>query len=90
MEEERIKNLEAKIKSQAEHIKLLQDCDDSSTDVISKMDDEIKILEKRIEHLKAVITAQKQTIRNQGAGCEERNNVLCGVKEVIDKYFGDA
>ena len=79
---DRIEQLETEVKSQTEHIKLLNQCDDSSTEVIGKMDDEIRIL-------KDVIERQKQTIRNQGAGCEKRHNVLCGVKEVIDEYYGD-
>ncbi len=48
-----------------------------------------KVQQKQIKHLEAVIAAQKQTIRNQGNGCEEKHNVLCVVKEVIDEYFGD-
>lgn len=78
-----------KLKSQTEHIKLLQQCDDTSTEVISKMDEEIKILKERNQHLKVVIAAQKQTIRNQGIGNEEKHNILCGIKEEIDNYFGD-
>ena len=84
-----VKTLEAKIKSQAHHIELLNQCDDSSTEVIAKMDDEIKSLERRMANLNDVIECQKETIRNQGGGCEERHNVLCAVKEVIDEYFGD-
>ncbi len=49
-----------------------------------------KIQQRRIKNLEAVIAAQNQTIMNQSAGCEERHNVICGVKEVIDEYFGDA
>ena len=86
---DKIEQFETEIKSQAEYIKLLNQCDDSSTETIAKMDNEIEMLEKRNQHLKAVIAAQKQTIRNQGVGCEERHNVLCSVKEVIDEYFGE-
>ena len=85
----RIKNLEAEVESQTVHIELLIQCDDSSTEVISKMDEEIEILEEWNQHLKVVIAAQKQTIRNQGAGNEEKHNILCGIKEEIDDYFGD-
>jgi len=69
------------LKDQAEHIKLLNQCDDSSTEVIGKMDDEIKIL-------KDVIERQKETIKHQGNANEERHNILCGIKEEIDEYFG--
>ncbi len=56
------------------------------------MDNEIEILKQRvgrIKNLEAIIERQEQIIKNQGVGCEERHNVLCGIKEVIDKYFGD-
>ena len=46
-------------------------------------------LEEQIKHLEVVIAAQKQTIKNQGIACEERHNILCGIKENIDEYFGD-
>ena len=104
IQQERIKNLEAKIKSQVHHIELLNQCDDSSTEVIAKMDGEIETLKQscgthqiiarqrfdRIHNLEAVIAAQNKIIMNQSAGCEERHNVICGVKEVIDEYFKDA
>lgn len=99
----RIKNLEAKIKTQAHHIELLNQCDDSSTEVISKMDEEIGALKQscethqiiakqrlsRIHNLEAVIKRQEITITNQGNANEEKHNILCGIKEAVNEYFGD-
>ena len=92
-----------KLKSQAEHIELLNQCDDSSTEVIGEMDEEIETLKQsceshqiisrqrldRIHNLETAIAAQKLTIINQGNANEEKHNILCGIKEEIDNYFGD-
>jgi len=50
---ERIRELEARSQSQAKHIELLKQCDDSSIEVIGKMDAEIEQKDKRIEELEA-------------------------------------
>jgi len=42
---------------------------------------------RRIRNLEAVIERQKETIEHQGDACEEKHNILCGVKEAIDEYF---
>lgn len=78
-----------KLKSQAKHIKLLNQCDDSSTEVIAKMDVEIETRIARIKNLNVVIEHQKEVIERQGEHAMKRHNVLCGVKEVIDEYFGE-
>ena len=46
-------------------------------------------LSRRIKNLEAVIERQEETIKNQGAGNVEKHNILCGIKETIDEYFGD-
>ena len=52
---ERIKELEAEKKSQDEHIELLNQCDDSSTEVIGKMDKELEEKDKRIKELEKAL-----------------------------------
>ena len=51
----RIKELEAENKSQVEHIKLLNQCDDSSTEVIGKMDIEIGELQAENKRMKEAL-----------------------------------
>jgi len=48
-----------------------------------------KVKNKRIKNLETVIEHQKETIRRQGNKNEEKHNILCGIKEEIDDYFGD-
>ena len=61
----RVKNLKVEVKSQAEHIKLLQQCDDSSTEVIYKMDKEIEQLQVENKRMKKALQAWIEV--NEGA-----------------------
>ncbi len=54
---DKIKQLEPKIKSQAKHIELLNQCDDSSTGVIAKMDKEIEQLQVENKRMKKALQA---------------------------------
>ena len=50
--DKKIETLRATIKSKEECIKLLKQCDDSSTIVIGKMDDEIRKLQSKLARRK--------------------------------------
>ena len=56
---------------------------------IAGMWNDRKQLRERIKNLETVIERQKETIKCQGVRNEEKHNILCGVKEAVDKYFGD-
>ena len=66
------------------HFPINHNCDETFENAVFR---EIKGLQARIKNLEAVIEYQKETIRNQGNANEERHNLLCGVKEIIDEYF---
>lgn len=46
-------------------------------------------LKDRIKTIQAVIDRQTQTIENQGNACQNHHNIMCELKEIVDKYFGE-
>ena len=78
---ERIEKLKAKVKSQSEHIGLLQQCDDTSTDTIAKMDKEIEQLDEEMEYLKIII-------KDYYAHCGN-NKQICGLNHRAEQALKD-
>jgi len=76
--QERIKELEEEKKSQDEHIELLNQCDDSSTEVIGEMDKELEVKDKRIEELETII--QKCIDSMKGSNCLEEQWLIDALK----------
>jgi len=75
----RIAELETKNKLQAEHIELLKKCNDSSIEVISKMDTEIEQLQKQID-------VYKNCSKDHEEKCPD---VKCWVQVLRDKQMDE-
>jgi len=80
----RIKNLETEVKSQAEYIKLLILCDDSSTKVIVKMDGEIEQLENEVRILKQSCKAHEEIAKQRLDRFHNLEAVIECQKETIE------
>lgn len=71
--EKLIKQLQAKIKSQAKHIELLNGCDDTSTETIGKMSIEIEQLQTKFQDLALQLRSEKYIVQQRDKRIVELN-----------------
>lgn len=45
--------------------------------------------EDQMRQLRGLAETRRDMLDTQGAECERRHNLLCEVKEVVDRYFGE-
>lgn len=77
----RIEQIEAEKTRQTEHIKLLQDCDDSSTEVIGQMGVENKQLRARIAELESTLRFTAKRLELKGLSHCEIDEVLTKIQD---------
>lgn len=84
--EEQLKILKKDIMSgrvmivEVEHYKRL-------TDNLDESYDSNKMLQEQIKELEVILEYKNEAREQQGEECERRHNLLCEIKEVVDRYF---